>query len=153
MLKKLLFTFSLTFLIVGCGSTPKQVIQPFDKSITVEAEFDETWTSLVRFFSTNDVSISTIEKDSGIIQLEGERLSADLISKYCAVDLPWLWTLSSGGARGSVLVADDDGFVSVDANLRFTFTAANYVSNPPQFQTYNCESTGVLETAILNSAK
>lgn len=143
----------ITLTIIGCGSTPKVVIQPFEKNTTTDKSFDKTWSSLVRFFSSNDISISTIEKDSGIIQLEGERLTASLIQKYCDGRASFLNAVDSGTARGSVLVSEEDGFVTTDVNIRFSFTTVYLGSNPPQYTTRNCQSTGVFETAVLNSVK
>jgi len=140
-----------TIILGGCASAPKVVIQPFDKSKTVEKSYDETWSSLIRFLSTNDIDIATLEKESGLIQLKGENLSTKLISEYCAIETSFMYSLDSGSGKGSITVVDEDGFVTVNTNIRFKFTEVSSMSNPPSYKTLNCSSTGKLETAILNS--
>jgi hypothetical protein len=150
-IKIILISIASIAMISGCTSTPKTVIAPFDKSKTVEKPYDEVWSSLVRFLSTNDIAIATIEKDSGLIALKGENLSPDLIRKYCVVETYFMNTLESGFASGSVTVIDDDGFVTVNTNMRFKFTQVNGMTSPPSYKTLNCNSTGTLETSILSS--
>lgn len=153
MKKNKIFLLLITSMVIfsGCASAPKTVITPFDKSKTVEKSYDEVWGSLVRFLSTNDIAIDQIEKVSGLIQLKGENLAVDLIRKYCAVEPTFMNSVSSGFATGSITVIEDGGFVTINTNMRFKFTQVSSMSNPPQYKTLNCSSTGVVETAILGS--
>lgn len=134
----------------GCA-TPAIEIKPFDKSATVEASYDEVWNKLIRFTSTNDVSVSSVEKDSGLIVLSGDNLSQGVISQYCAAQAPFLSVLSSGTAKGSIVVTDDDGFVTVTVNAKFNTTFVNNMSSPPTYNTVPCNSTGAFETAVLGA--
>ena len=149
---RIVVTVLFARLLAGCASQPVE-IQPFDKSVTVEKSFDEGWSNLVRFLSTNDVNISTIEKDSGLISLRGENLTGSLIAEYCdtAGAAPFLYSLNSGKATGSVTVVNDDGFATVNANIRFQATYVYGMSNPPQYTTKDCVSRGAFETALLGS--
>ena len=145
------------FYIVGmvmlgaCATAPVVEVQPFDKSATVEKSYDEVWTNLIRFMSTNDVSIASVEKDSGLIVLTGDSLSAGLIQEYCDATAPWMWALTGGRASGSVIVTDDDGFTTVTVNAKFQGTSQTLLSNPPQFSTTPCNSRGAFEAAVLGS--
>ena len=150
-MNKLVCLITVGFL-VSCASTPV-VIAPFDKSLTVEKSFDEVWSTLVRFMSTNDVGIKTIEKESGLIQLEGENLSTQLIQNYCVTNSGMFTSVSSGRVDGSITVFDEDGFVTVNVNARHSFTLMNPLTNPPTYQTLSCEATGAFETAVLNSVR
>ena len=78
-------------------------------------------------------------------------MSRELITEYCSFKVPFLNSLSSGKATGSIVVVDDDGFVTVNANLRFQTTFVNTMANPPQYYTRECESRGAFETALLGS--
>ena len=141
-----LLTMTLVVFLAGCTTT-QIAIEPFDKTVTVERDFDDVWTTLVRFMSTNDISISTIEKESGLISLRGENLTKDLIAKLCDGQAAFLWTIIGGGASGSIVVMDDDGFVTVNVNARFT-TTSTY--NGPTV-TNGCNSTGYFEKSVLAS--
>ena len=138
-------------LVAGCASAPVVEIQPFDKSATVEGSYDEVWTNLIRFMSTNDVSIASVEKDSGLIVLTGDSLSKSLIEEYCDAKAPFLWSLTGGTAKGSVIVADDAGFITVTVNAKFQGSMMNSMSNPPTYSTKPCNSRGAFETAVLGS--
>ena len=151
--RKIHTILALSFLVflVGCATVEEVVIEPFDKSVTVEKDFDDVWGTLVRFMSTNDISIQTIEKDSGLIALRGENLTSGLIRGLCDAQAGLFATISSGGANGSITVVDDDGFVTVNVNMRFTATFYNSMSNPPTYSTSNCNSRGTFEKSLLAS--
>ena len=143
----------LALLLAGCASTPVVEIQPFDKSVTIETPYDEVWTNLIRFMSTNDISIASVEKDSGLIVLTGDNLSPSLIREYCDAKPPVFWTISGGNAKGSVIVANEDGFTTVTVNAKFQGTYYTSLTNPPQFSTRGCNSRGAFETAVLGSVQ
>ncbi len=146
-----LMTGAIFGFLVGCAAAPQVEIAAFDKSATVEASFDAVWSDLIRFLSTNDVSIATIEKESGLIALRGEGLSASLITSYCDAQPTFLTLISSGIVSGSITVIEDSGFVTVNANMRYRATLVNNFSTPPTYFTSDCNSKGVFETALLSS--
>ena len=63
---KYLKYFAVLFLVTSCATT-SVVVDPFDSSKTYMSDMDTQWKKLVRFFSTNQIGIGTLEKDSGII--------------------------------------------------------------------------------------
>ena len=151
--RNILAAIFIAFLFTGCATPAKIEIAPFDRSVTVEKPFDEVWSSLIRFLSTNDIAIQTIEKESGLISLRGEGLSAGLIQQYCAAQASMFLGITGGKGTGSITVVNDGDFNTVNANMRFQFTMVNSMANPPQYVTRNCESMGKFETALLNSIR
>lgn len=148
---KNLSILTLVMFLASCASTPVVEIQPFDKSRTVEQPFDAVWTNLIRFMSTNDISIASVEKDSGLIVLTGDNLSPGVITEYCDAKAPLFWYLTGGIAKGSVIVNADDDFTTVTVNTKFSATASTNLTNPPQFSTKPCNSRGAFETSVLGS--
>jgi hypothetical protein len=63
--------FAVLFIVASCATTAVVIVEPFDTSKTYMADYDSTWTKLIRFMSTNQISIGTIEKDSGLVTLNG----------------------------------------------------------------------------------
>jgi hypothetical protein len=138
-------------ILTGCASAPPQVIAPFDKTRTHEGSFDDAWRKLVAFVSTNDAEVGTIEKDSGLITLKGDGLSVGLTNTYCDFVPGFLMGHGGGGVKGSILMTDDDGFVTTTVNVKFHGIVINSLANPPSRFLRSCNSKGVLETAILNA--
>ena len=137
-------------LLAGCASAPVEIM-PFDKSRTIEGSYDQVWTNLIRFMSTNDIAIGSVEKESGLIVLTGDDLAPDVIQAYCDATAPFLWVLTGGKARGSVIVNADDDFVTVTVNAKFQGTAQSTMTNPPTYSTRPCNSRGAFENAVLGS--
>ena len=140
----------ISFSLFGCASqSQQQIVEEFEKSATVEKSLDVVWEDLIRFLSINDIEIAVIEKDSGLISLSGENLSSDLIQTYCATKKPWGYTQTGGNASGTITVRDDDGFVTVEVNMRFTAISRYGANIYPQ----NCPSLGTFEAALLVSIR
>jgi hypothetical protein len=148
---RLLSLAAITLMLGACASAPVVDIKPFDKSVSFEGDFDGSWSKLVAFLSTNDISIGTIEKDSGLVTLSGDNLSTSVVQIYCDAQAPFLWTLTGGRAGGSILMVEEDGFVTATVNIKFYGTSMTAMSNPPQYSTKPCNSTGAFESAVLGS--
>jgi hypothetical protein len=142
---------TLTFFIFSCATT-QVIVEPFDTSKTYMSSYDDSWKKLVRFFSTNQIGIGTLEKDSGIITVNNQNLSQSLTSEYCAVSVPFLWTHTGGQAVGSATLVEDDNFVTANVNIQFS---ANFSScdlyGRCNYQTNPCPSNGTFERALLSS--
>jgi hypothetical protein len=146
-MKKFLLLF-LTIVITSCATT--QVVSNSVASESYRASYDEVWTKVIRFFATNQISIGTLEKDSGIVTLKGDNLNSQLMNEYCEADENngFLERLLYGNVMGSVNVIDEGGIVTVTVNARYnTFHAygQNYYPARP------CASKGVFERQILDS--
>lgn len=149
---KIIYVAAVTSLLAACASAPIE-IKPFDKSVTTEADFNESWSKLVQFVSTNSINVGAIERDSGLITLSGDSLSPSLIKEYCDATAPFLWVLTGGVAKGSILMVEEDGFVTTTVNIRFSGTSYTSMTNPPQYQTRPCNSRGAFETAVLGAVQ
>lgn len=143
----------ISILLSGCASTPVVEIEPFDTSVSFEGDFDQSWSKLVAFLSTNDVSIGTIEKDSGLVTLSGDNLSVDLLRSYCDAKAPFMWVLQNGVANGSVLMTEEDGFITATVNIKLRATSmfTDWNTGKTSYTTKPCNSLGAFETAVLNS--
>ena len=144
-------SLAILFLVASCATTPTVIVEPFDTSKTYMNDFDSTWTKLIKFMSTNQISIGTIEKDSGLFTLNGTNLSKDLVLSYCAGNpVGWPNTTTGGSAQGNINLTEIDGFVTASVNVRFNvdgqycYQGCNYVS-------YQCDSNGEFEKSLLNA--
>tara|TARA_Y100000768_G_C23963409_1_gene676616 strand:- start:1459 stop:1911 length:453 start_codon:yes stop_codon:yes gene_type:complete len=144
-MKNILSIFIIV-LLTSCAST--QVVSNSVVSESYRQSYDEVWTKVIRFFATNQISIGTLEKDSGIVTLKGDRLDRDLINSYCSADANsgFLEVVVYGNVTGSVNVIDEGGFVTVTVNTRFSS-----VHNDGYFVPRACASTGAFEQSILDT--
>ena len=121
-MKRRIFNFLklsiMVSLLAGCVTTPVVEIEPFDTSVSFEGDFGKSWSKLVQFMSTNDINIGTIEKDSGLITLSGDNLSVPILQQYC--DATGSCNLAP---KGSVLMVEDDGFITTTVNVKLTATS------------------------------
>ena len=70
--------FSVVFVLISCSSAQVEV-DPFETSRTYLSDYDTQWKKMVRFFSTNAISIGTLEKESGIITVNSLNLNPQTI--------------------------------------------------------------------------
>ena len=133
-------------LLTSCAAT--QVVSNSVVSESYRQSYDEVWTKVIRGFATNHISIGTLEKDSGIVTLRGDRLSNDLINSYCDADANngFLEVVLYGNVTGSVNVIDEGGFVTVTINTSFSS-----VHNDGYFAPRPCSSTGAFEQSLLDT--
>jgi hypothetical protein len=133
----------LASVIASCATPPKQAV--FDKSQSYDMNKDFVWESLLSFFTSNNIQIKTIEKDSGVIY--AERSSVDRTMADCG-EAPLTAEIARSGTL-NVFVRPTGAKTQVTVNSEFkvlrmfdnqTFTAA-------------CHSTGLLERSILDSIK
>jgi len=136
-------TVLLAAFIASCATPPKQT--SFDNSQTYDLSKDRVWESLLSFFTSNNIQIKTIEKDSGVIYAERssvDRSMADCGEVPLAAEIARSGTLNvfvrPVGARTQVTVNSEFKVIRMFDNQ--TFTAP-------------CNSTGLLERSILESIK
>ena len=149
---KAVVILSMLVLAGGCA-TERIAVKPFDTVATVESDFDATWEELVRFLSTNQIGIKTIEKDSGLVVMENLNMSPNLIQEYCTnIQIPLMWSLQSGKASGNVTVDEDDGFTTVAVNMSYQATT-QFCYDGCSYNTARCDSTGKFETELLDAVQ
>ena len=150
LIKKSWMTFAVIFLITSCATTAV-IVEPFDTSKTYMSDFDTTWSKLVRFMSTNHISIGTIEKDSGLMTLAGDNLSKDLVLSYCASNpVGFPNTTTGGSAQGNITLAEVDGFVTANVNVRFN-VKGQYCYQGCNYVNVQCQSNGKFEKSLLSA--
>lgn len=128
--------------LTGCGTPPKSY--SFDRSKTYPISKDEAWERLLGYFTSNNIQIKTIEKDSGVIY--AERAVVDAAIADCgdgglAVDVA-----RSGGLNVFVRsISARETQVSVNSDYKITrmFDGQVIIGQ--------CNSTGFLERQILSS--
>ena len=149
-IRNITILFSIFFLF-SCATT-QVVIETFDTSKTYMNSYDESWKKLVRFFSTNQIGIGTLEKDSGIITVNNQNLTSGLVSEYCAVTVPFLYALSGGQAFGSATLVEDGDFITANVNIQFnaTFSSCDLYGRCT-YITDSCPSNGSFEKALLTA--
>ena len=140
-MKKLLLIAIAALTFTGCATTQAQNYQ-FDKSRTYNSSFDDVWDNLVQWHADKNISISNIDKDSGLIVAESSGFSDELAS--CSSS-PLVVQLAKK-AKLNTLVQQKDN-VKVTVNTQFL----QRVSLLDEVQTVPCNSTGVLEKTILDA--
>ncbi len=141
-MKKFLAVAAAFAALAACATPPKQTA--FSNSQVFQAGKDAVWSDLLAFFTSNNIQIKTIEKDSGVIY--AERARADPSMADCGQDLA---VELSRPANLNVFVKEvsDGTQVTVNANFEAVRTFDNRTWNAP------CHSTGLLEKQILSSIK
>ena len=143
--------FAVLFIVASCATTAVVVVEPFDTSKTYMSDYDSTWTKLIRFMSTNQVSIGTIEKDSGLVTLNGTNLSKDLVLEYCASNPVWWPNTTTGGtAQGNITLTETDGFTTANVNVRFN-VQGQYCYQGCNYIDVQCDSNGKFEKSLLDA--
>ena len=143
--------FAVLFIVASCATTAVVVVEPFDTSKTYMSDYDATWTKLIRFMSTNQVSIGTIEKDSGLVTLNGTNLSKDLVLEYCASNPVWWPNTTTGGtAQGNITLTETDGFTTANVNVRFN-VQGQYCYQGCNYVDVQCDSNGKFEKSLLDA--
>lgn len=127
--------------LVSCATPPKNTV--FEKAKIYDKSKDAIWEDLLSFFTSNNIQIKTIEKDSGVIYAERSGIDAtmaDCGQVPLAVDVQRSGTLNvfvrSMGSKTQVTVNSD-------------FKVMRMFDNQTYIQA--CNSTGLLEKSILES--
>ncbi|MCP4598278.1 hypothetical protein [Neptuniibacter sp.] len=143
-----------SLLTVGCTANKPKQVATFDTSETFQASKDEVWGKLVRFMSTNQLGISTIEKDSGLLVINNQNVAQNLLSSYCdsGSAVPFLWVPVGGKVSGNVTVVEDEGFSTASINISFN-QVSEFCYQGCKYTTKQCQSLGSFEKALLSSLR
>lgn len=126
-------------LLAACATPPEQ--HAFDKSRTFALSKDAVWDQLLNHFTSNNIQIKTIEKDSGVIYAETSL--SDKSMSDCGVSA--LVHEQGRPASLNVFVRPIGKQTQVTVNAKFQ-VIRQYGSNIWRDE---CNSTGVLERQIL----
>jgi hypothetical protein len=140
------------FASLGACATAPQVYDVQNAQVMPEGK-DVVWERLVGYFATNNLSIKTIEKDSGIIAAErmmGRPGSSGKIFNWADCGTELLMTPVSQSVDLNVFVRPVSSGTSVTVNTRFTESRV-FADERPVLN--YCNSTGALEGEILRAAR
>jgi hypothetical protein len=131
-------------LLSACATAPKAT--QFDNSRQVSLSFDDAWERTISYFAENNISIKTLEKDSGLIVAESATVGPDQLQKLA--DCGSAGVGQPGTASYNVFVRDQQSQgVAVQINAAFNQSFRNiWTGRNEQVQ---CLSKGVLEAALL----
>lgn len=133
---------ALVLLAAGCATPPN--IYTFDRTSTYPISKDEAWERLITYFTTNNIQIKTIEKDSGVIY--AERALVDATIADCGQGGLAIDVARAGGLNVFVRsISPRETQVSVNSDYKITRMFDGQVMVTP------CNSTGLLEGEILRS--
>lgn len=121
----------------------------FDNSRTYAAGEPAVWDSLMDYFTTNNVQIKTIERDSGIIYCEQIIALPEDIERVadCAVGI--LDVPTAGTASFNVFVrSDPDAAATTTVTVNTEFVMG--INQLGSMQSRYCVSKGALEAAVLD---
>lgn len=127
--------------VASCASPPKTTV--FDKSRTYDLSKDAVWEDLLSFFTSNNIQIKTIEKDSGVIY--AERSGVDASMADCGQVPLAAEMVRSGTLNVFVRPAGSKTQVTVNSDFKIVRMFDNQTYTAP------CNSTGLLEKSILES--
>jgi hypothetical protein len=155
----------LCLISAGCATVTEAPSLAVEKSRITENSFDVVWGRLVSYFASNQISIQTIEKDSGLI-VAGREVNAgspgavnvERINAKGAIGdmaecgqntglLPYGYTI-----RLNVLANKEGDKTRVTVNTQFRelrSTMALFGAGP-QTSAVDCSSTGRIEKTILD---
>ncbi|MXX07242.1 MAG: hypothetical protein F4122_09880 [Gammaproteobacteria bacterium] len=147
-MKKIVFTL-LALILAGCATAPRQY--QFDNSQSFDASMDEIWPEIIEFFAENNLSISTLERNSGLVAVDNLRLHILEFDRYADCQ----------GMQGSLLeVVADDNRTDLNVFVRERSTDGTTMTVNTRFQVFiegtwlssggwqSCVSKGTLENAI-----
>ena len=109
---------------------------------------DEVWSELMRFFTSNNLQIKTIEKDSGIIYAENMQVTPSDWGQNC---LPGMFDTPAGGQLATnIFVAEmnEKESISVTVNTRVIGSFYALGANVPYRR--DCLSNGNLERLVFD---
>lgn len=139
-------------LALSACATPPASYNVVNNRVVPESK-DVVWERVVSFFATNNLSIKTIEKDSGIIAAE-RMISSPTTSggilgwADCGVNA--MAPARSQGIDLNVFVRPQGQATQITVNTRFNEVRFNTLTS--MVEDVPCNSTGLLEERILNIA-
>ena len=140
---------AFAIVLVGC-STAMQTYQ-FDKSRSYPAPPDQVWEGVMQYFTTNNIQIKTLERDSGVVY--AEKVYPDQVELQLVADCgSGFWHESAlPTASLNVFIAGDfreEAETTVTVNTQFTDVYKDHLYGGMGQKP--CNSKGMLEKTILN---
>ena len=133
---------AMALLLLGCATPGVQT--DFRNSVVTNRSEDQVWSDLVQYFTTRNIQIKTIERDSGVVYAEQARFDPNMAS--CDKD-PLVYPQESLVALNVFVRKISE--VQTQVTVTGDFRQIGYFQGQPIH--LRCYSTGALEASILNS--
>lgn len=127
-------------LLAGCVTAPK--VHQFEKTWTLECDFNEAWAATVQLFAEKNWPIANLEKASGLIS--SDWVSVNLGDGMADCGSAGLAIAHQAQGKFNVFLRDTSSGPSVTVNT--SFRQLRSFDNTQWYQ--DCTSTGVLEATV-----
>lgn len=144
---KKLVTLAIALTVAACAAPPAYI--PIDKSRTVAMSKDEAWANAVEYFASGNITIRTIEKDSGIIYAERMFGTGADVSQFADCGAPGMAVPVSATVDLNVFIREAGDAVNVTVNARFSQQRQSAWDR--SVSSIECSSLGVIEERILDA--
>jgi hypothetical protein len=133
--------------LAGCVTPGTQA--QFQNSATIAKSEEQVWANLIGYFTSNNIQIKTIERDSGVIYAERTSFGVRLDPALASCDKNALLVVTDSSASMNVFVQGlNASQTRVTVNMTFQEVGAYGAQTYP----IACYSTGILEAAVLSAA-
>jgi hypothetical protein len=133
--------------LVGCVTPGTQA--QFQNSAVIGESEAQVWANLIGYFTSNNIPIKTIERDSGVIYAERSSFGGRIEPTLASCDQNAMLVVTNGSAAMNVFVqALSASQTRVTVNVTFQEVGAYGAQTYP----ITCYSTGALEAAVLGAA-
>ena len=152
-MKRSLLLTAIALFAAGCNTAPP--VFSFDDTEVYKAERDLVWAGIVDYFSTRDVTIATIDKESGAFvgsfSAKAPTGGNEFLSGYAACPGVFLSAPREDETSINVFViATNDG---AKVRVKTVHKRMYYSEFAEIHETWECNSTGFLERTLLNHVK
>lgn len=148
---KKIIAFAGATLLASCASAPPAY--DFDKSAMISRDYDTVWSAVSEFFTSNNIQIKTIEKDSGVVYAERINQAPrtpGMIGDVANCGNPGLETAYNQAVQLNVFAKSQGGATRMTVNATMSeMRCSRGVLGGLDCHTVACNSTGRLETSLI----
>lgn len=144
-MRNLIAASLLAMCVSACATAPQQT--SFQNTKTVASSFDEAWDTAISYFAENNVSIKTLEKDSGIVVAEAGTVPYQALLELADCGTQPLASNYNGGATYNVFVREASAGTIVQVNAKFLLSYFDRTQGG--LTTTECFSKGIFEQGLL----
>lgn len=128
----------------GCASAP--TLMPEVYVVRTEMTFDQVWANVIEVFATENITIKTLEKDSGIIVAEPQAVDIRTLRRLSDCGSMTFHYVVDGTVGYNVFVREVGGAREVRVNSRIT---GNFDGPYDSRVVRECISRGAFERSLL----
>lgn len=135
---------AIVFPVAACTTPPAEYT--FQKSRTYDKSKDAVWEKVVQYFTTQNIPLKTIEKDSGVVYAERIYSTGDALNGLVDCGDPGIAIVVRTTVAVNVFVRPLSKN-KTEATVNTTYSQTRSFDN--QLAEFPCNSTGGLEAQIL----